>query len=262
MRSRARSSNRRTAPPRARTVRALARGERPWHRIATASARISIADRAGRSTLADDAHLGLERNAVHTLDRVLHVADQLLELRGTRVAVVDDEIRVFFRDHGIADAITLESGRFDQSRGMIAGRILEHRAAAPLTRRLGLPAPLGERAHAAARLTRARLELQLGGQKPFLGACARSRVDRLDLAIADVEVLRRARAPLAVAVDGLDTQHMAPGFIAECAGVHGQRAAKSARNAPEEFRLRQSPVHAGARNARARHAGLAVNPAL
>src|ERR1035441_8841397 len=135
-------------------------------------------------------------------------------------------------------------------------------AAAPLTRRLSLPAPLGERAHAAARLTRARLELQLGGQEPFLGACARSRVDRLDLAIADVEVLRRACAPLAVAVDGLDTQHMAPGFIAECAGVHGQRAAKSARNAPEEFRLRQSPVHAGARNARARHAGLAVNPAL
>src|SRR5665213_1459924 len=142
---------RRTAPPRGRTASPAGRAAPPCCRTAIASVRVS-GQCAGRDRFADDAHLGLERDTVHALDCVLHVADQLFELGGAGMAVIDDEVGMFFRHYGIADAIALEAGGIDQARGMIRGRVLEHRAAAPASERLGLAATLSERTLAIARL--------------------------------------------------------------------------------------------------------------
>ena len=56
-------------------------------------------------------------------------------------------------------------------------------------------------------------------------------------------------APRRSMVSTLD--HVPPGLAAEGAGVHGQRAAERARDAGEEFRGTQAPLHALARDARA-----------
>src|SRR6185437_13944005 len=97
--------------------------------------------------------------------------------------------------HRAADAAPLEPGRLDQTRRVIAWRILEHRAAAPLPERLGV-APPCQQLQRLARLRRARLELELRGDEPFVDA--RRRVGRLqrDAAVADRKVRGAARAAL------------------------------------------------------------------
>src|SRR5580658_3828693 len=67
---------------------------------------------------------------------------------------------------------------------------------------------------------------------------------------------------LPMPVQRLDAVHMTPGFIAERPRVHRQRSAQRARNAAEELTLREAPVIAAARDARARHAGLTVDAGL
>jgi hypothetical protein len=95
------------------------------------AASTALPDSSDHAGLADDAHLGLERDAAAVLHAGLHMADQLLDLAGARLAQIDDEIGVLLRHHRIADAIALQARGLDQPRGVIPGRILEHRATAP-----------------------------------------------------------------------------------------------------------------------------------
>ena len=135
------------------------------------------------------------------------------------MAVVDDEVGVLLRHRRIADAIALEPGGLDQARGVIAGRVGEHRAAAPLADRLRRRCAAQQRAHAVARCPAPRLEVQLRGEEPLLAR----RAGALDVAVADAILLRRARVRAAAAVDGLD------------------RAARAARS-PRRRRRHSSPA--------------------
>jgi len=75
-----------------------------------------------------------------------------------------------------------------EARGMIAGRIPEHRTTAPFPERLGLSPQFRQGTHAGDLRARTGLELQLGGDKPFLERGARC--GQLDLPITDAKVLR------------------------------------------------------------------------
>ena len=90
-------------------------------------------------------HFGRQRAAMRSRHFLLHLPDQRLDVAGGGLALVQDEIRVLGRHHGAADAQALEARALDQARGMVAGRIGEHRAAAPLADGLGLLAALEQR---------------------------------------------------------------------------------------------------------------------
>ena len=62
--------------------------------------------------------------------------------RRRRLAVIDNEVGVFFRHRRIPDTEALQARGVDETRGMVARRIGKHRAAAPLTDRLRGLAPL------------------------------------------------------------------------------------------------------------------------
>ena len=100
--------------------------------------------------LPDDAHFRVQLHAVHVLDRLpARARSAPRDPRRVACAVIDDEIGVLGRDRGAADAEALQAGRLDQPRGMVAGRVGEHRAAAPLPDRLARLAPLQQHAHLA-----------------------------------------------------------------------------------------------------------------
>ena len=84
--------------------------------------------------------------------------------------VVDDKIGVFAGDAGAADRENpFQTGRFDQSRGIVIGRIAKHRPAVGGTGWLGQIAPFKELADTPlGGLAVARLQPQVGGDKPFI----------------------------------------------------------------------------------------------
>src|SRR5579871_1823673 len=170
-----------------------------------------------------------------------------------RAAVIDDEIRVLTRDRGVADAVALESRGLDETRGVIARGVGEHRAAAPLADRLRLLAPREELVHLIAMGAGAALEGKLGADEPLLG-CRSGH-----LAVADAVLALVPHPLLAMPVDGLDGEHVLPGLASESAGIHRQSAAKGPGYAGEELRGAQAPLDALARDARAGDAGLGVH---
>jgi len=115
---------------------------------------------------------GTSSNAVHALHGLTHLVDQLLDVRGRRLALVEDEIGVLLRDHRAPMPRALEAGRFDEPRGVIPRRIGEHRATAPLPQRLGLLAPLGQLAHhsGGGRVARPELHSAARNHSSFAGA--------------------------------------------------------------------------------------------
>src|SRR5690348_7209625 len=180
----------------------------------------------------------MQRDAVHTCDRVAHVADEALEVCGARLAMVDDEVRVLLGHRGIADAKALEARRLDETCSVIARRIGEHRAAAPLPDRLSGLA-LGEQLLYFARMRAGTaLEAELRREEPFL------RYRRDYLAVADAIFLGRAAVRAPAAIDGFERAYVRPGLSAESTGVHRQRPAQGAGNAGKELRRSQSPLDA------------------
>src|SRR5215475_4560159 len=111
----------------------------------------------------------MQRHTVHACDGVAYVPDEALQIYGGRLAVVDDEVRVLLRHRGTADAEALEAGSLDEARGVIAGRVGEHRPAAPLPDRLRGLALCEELLHLAGVIARTALEGELGGEEPLLG---------------------------------------------------------------------------------------------
>src|SRR5213080_2715067 len=81
------------------------------------------------------------------------------------------------------------------------------------------------------------------------------------------EARRRSRSSrtslsCAAGVDGRDGEHVPPGFPAEGAGVHRERASERARDAREEFRGPEPPLDALPRDARTGDARLGAHRAL
>src|SRR6516162_2611145 len=156
----------------------------------------------------------MERHAVDARYRVAHVSDEVLQVRGARLAVVDDEVRVLLRHRGVADAKALEPRGLDEARGVITRGIGEHRAAAPLADRLRGPALLQQLLYLADVRARTALEVELRADEPLIGL----RCDHLAVAHAILVRVAPARAP--ATVDGLEGAHVRPG-LAEGSGVHG-----------------------------------------
>jgi len=107
----------------------------------------------------------MQHHAVTSRHLALHARDQRLDVARASFAFVEDEIRVLLGDHGAADANALETAGLDEPRGMVAGRIREHRTAAPLADGLRLPPAFEQLAHAG--LVGLRRELERRGQEPF-----------------------------------------------------------------------------------------------
>ena len=78
-----------------------------------------------------------------------------------------------------------------------------------------------------------RLEPQAGGDKPFIGRT-------LHAAVADAVVRGQPRQQPPAARHGLHRPDPPPGFAAEGAGIHGQRAAQGTGNAGQKFRSDQA----------------------
>ena len=79
------------------------------------------------------------------------------------------------------------------------------------------------------------------------------------MAIADLIGGGVPPEPRAGAIHHLDPRHLRPGFTAERARVHGQRAAQRARNAGEKGAARQAFPFAQSRQLGAGHAGLCAH---
>src|SRR6185503_8695793 len=106
-------------------------------------------------------------------------------------------------------------------------------------------------AHALLGDARAVFEFQRRGEEVFAGR------RRHDVAVAVLIVAGGPPPLIAARIADIDAAHARPGLAAERAGIHEQRAAERAGNAGEEFRGRQSPLDALAREPRAGHAGFA-----
>src|SRR5271155_468720 len=195
----------------------------------------------------------MQAHAVDALHRLPHMLDQALEIGRGRIAVVDDEVRVFLGHRGVADPEALQVGGVDEPRGVIARRVGEHRAAAPFTDRLRRLAALEQLADLLFIHSVGALKLQSRGYEPFLG------YGRDHLAVADFELARRAGALLAVAIDGLDFDDVAPRLAAERTGVHGERTAQRPGDPGEKLGRTEPPLHALLGDTRAGDAGLAVD---
>src|SRR6185437_23080 len=185
-----------------------------------------------------------------------YAPDQALDVGGARRAVIDDEVGMLRRHRGIADAQSLQARGLDEARSVIAGRVGEHRAAAPLPDRLGRLALLQQSIHLAAVLGRPGFEAQPRGHEPLC------RGRRLDMTVARPVLARRPAMLLAAAVDRLDLHDVPPGLAPEGAGVHRQRTAQRAWNAREKFRRTEAPFDALPGDARAGYTGLAVHHVL
>src|SRR6202000_2932898 len=212
-----------------------------WHSLSEGSCRFS-----------HDAHFGVQLHALFLRDRLLHALNQRFDIGRARFAMIDDEVGVLLRHRGTADAKALEPRCLYQPGGVIALRIGEHRAAAPLADRLslaGLVEQFFDRVGVDARLA---FEFQARADEPFV-------VRALHVPIADLIVGGRPRMAHTLAVEHFNLDHMPPGFLAPGAGIHCQCTAERAGNACKEFRRPQAPLDALAREAAAGHAGFGAN---
>ena len=173
-----------------------------------------------------------------------HELDQLLYLASRGLGLVEDKVGVLLRDLGVPDRPALESAILDQPGGMIAGRILEHRAAASGAPGLGgVPAPheFGDRG--LDRGPGGGFQLKGGGHEPLPRRDPRA-------SVGDAELPPGAGAPLAPPVNSLDLGHKVPDLAAVGPGVHGQRAAHGARDAGQKLQPGQALL--GGKTGRAR----------
>src|SRR5438445_543585 len=78
-----------------------------------------------RLVFADDADLGFEADVVDRLNALADVLDQGQDVASGRLAAVDDEAGVLFRDLRVTDAVALQAQLLDHGADVLAGRALE-----------------------------------------------------------------------------------------------------------------------------------------
>ncbi len=118
-------------------------------------------------------HFGLQRDAMGRIDPRLHLQHQLFEVLCGGRSMIDDEIGVLERHGGIPDAQALEPRTIDEPRGMIPGRVLENRTAAPLTDGLGIAAARSSSRTAESSPAGCVGESHARGRKPFISVARR-----------------------------------------------------------------------------------------
>src|SRR5688500_8836243 len=85
-----------------------------------------------RRPRADGVDVGLQRHAARVEDRLARRADQRVDVFGRGAPGVDDEVRVLLADLRPALLAALQPGLLDQPARVVAGRVLEDRAAGGL----------------------------------------------------------------------------------------------------------------------------------
>ena len=142
-------------------------------------------------TLSDDAHFALQhRRRIAPAPLCCTCSISASISAAVARPGVDDEVGMLARDHRAADGEAFQSARLDQTRGVIAGRIAEHRAGVGLVERLRGDAPLQQlldRARARLRRRPARAGTRRRRTTRRLGAGVRC--ERV-CAAASVRVLR------------------------------------------------------------------------
>ena len=83
------------------------------------------------------AYFGLQGYAEFGLYSGLNVLDKRFDIDCGRIASILDEVRVFFRYGCATDSKTFQTASFDQTRGVIVLRVLEHGATGRPISRLG-----------------------------------------------------------------------------------------------------------------------------
>src|SRR3990170_3053332 len=102
--------------------------------------------------LTHDPDLGLKLDAEAVLHGAARMLDQRFDVRGTGASPrVDDEVGMLFRDACPSYRVALEPASLDQPRGVIAGRIAEHRPRVGQVKRLRFDASRQQRGNALAR---------------------------------------------------------------------------------------------------------------
>jgi hypothetical protein len=121
-----------------------------------------------------------------------HRLAQRLDVGGGRVAEVDQEVAVQFRHLRIADDEAAAAGGVDQLPGLVAGRVLEGRAAGAALDRLRRLARLGDLVHLGGdggRIAGPALEQRLGEDEIVRRAA-------MAVGVVHVGVARRGHSPL------------------------------------------------------------------
>src|SRR5690606_29682190 len=172
------------------------------------------------------------------------------------------EIRVLFRHLCAADPCALQAGRLDEAGGMVAGRILEHRAAARQAERLARLAVVEQALHALRRGAVVLAEAETRGQEPLFAVGISVRDGSATVPVADLVVPARARPHLATPVHHVDIHDLRPRLATEGAGIHAQRSADGAGNACEEFGGTEPPAVALACDHRAGYARFRLDEAV
>src|SRR6266542_6991675 len=176
-------------------------------------------------SLADDADLGVERDAevgVHALPGEIHESQ---DVAGGRASPIDDEIGVLGRDLGAVDPLALETDLLDEAPGDLAGGVLPHTAGRGQRQRLGGLLPLEP-------LLDVRLDLGEGAAMELEPTADEHGPDRrLERPVGE---RRAARLELPDGAVGMEEVHggdeVADGTVLR-ARVHGQRAADRGGNA-------------------------------
>src|SRR5262245_15189922 len=148
-----------------------------------------------------------------------HRLAQGLDVGGGGAAEIDQEVAVHLRHLGAADREAAAAGGVDDLPGLVAGRVLEGRAAGAALDRLGGLARLGDLVHLGGDLLRiAGLALeQRGGEDHVVGRAA--------MAIAVMHVAVGKDVQAAGAVDAARLDQRVLGLAAIGAAVHTQRPA-------------------------------------
>ncbi len=164
----------------------------------------------------------------------LHARDQLSSPRRVACAVIDDEVGVLLDTEASPMRSALQARGLDEPRGVIARRVGEYRAAAPLPDRLRRLAPLEQLvAPRSSVLGRPCFEAQLRRQEPLLRQPAAPPDGSSPGTRSPAR--RCSRPPRSIVST---STHVPPGLTAEGAGVHRQRSAQRAR----ECRRRTPPA--------------------
>src|SRR5829696_8774324 len=157
-----------------------------------------------------------------------HFLTQTLNVSGSGIPSIDQEVAVHFRDLRITDDEPPATGGVDELPGLVAGGVLESRAAGLLLDGLGRLARLRDPLHLGLdRRLIARAALKQGLREDHI--CGRARMP-----IGEAHVGMAEDADVALAADPAHLDEYVRRLAAVGAGVHAQRAADRAGDAAKK----------------------------
>src|SRR4029079_14759926 len=183
-----------------------------------------------------------------------HARTECVDVGAGGIALVDEEVAMHLRDLGIADAQATTAGGIDQLPGLLAGRILEGRAAGAALDRLHFLAIGGDAVHLGEDvrgLARVALEQRLGEDEILRRAA---------MAILVMKLSDGKHVDVTLAIDSASLDHHLLRLAAMRATVHAQRAADAARNAAIEGKTRNAGLRPRAGDLHVGNGGAGAEP--